>query len=104
MPTGWDWWQAEVVVENPRHGYRWLFVHEDGTVEWLNQSGLHTDRDVSIPRTSRSSRYDAPPAWLLVRGHVPGVPGSLRAFCRGGLPTDPVLGDPGRVVASRSTP
>ncbi|MBH0117276.1 glycoside hydrolase family 13 protein [Salinibacterium sp. NG253] len=62
--AGWDWWQADIVVENPRHGYRWLLVHEAadhteskprhstssvaasahgnaGRVEWLNQSGLH---------------------------------------------------------------
>src|ERR687897_2841774 len=39
---GWDWWEAEVVVANPRHGYRWMLQHEDGRVHWLNQSGLHT--------------------------------------------------------------
>ena len=45
---GWAWWEADVVAANPRHGYRWLFVHEDGAdgskgaVHWLNQSGLHT--------------------------------------------------------------
>ncbi|MEV8254382.1 glycoside hydrolase family 13 protein [Rhodoglobus sp. NPDC076762] len=57
--AGWDWWQADIVVENPRHGYRWLLVHEAGAgaseagaapaghgktgrTEWLNQSGLHS--------------------------------------------------------------
>lgn len=49
--AGWDWWQAEIVVDNPRHGYRWLLVHEGagavagahaGRIEWLNQSGLHS--------------------------------------------------------------
>ena len=39
---GWEWWEAAVRVGNPRHGYRWLLVHEDGRVEWLNQTGLHT--------------------------------------------------------------
>ncbi|MBH0130873.1 glycoside hydrolase family 13 protein [Salinibacterium sp. NK8237] len=65
--AGWDWWQADIVVENPRHGYRWLLVHDAaapaytvemkprhatsgranagrgnaGRTEWLNQSGLH---------------------------------------------------------------
>ena len=38
---GWDWWQADVTVSNPRHGYRWMLQHESGRVEWLNQSGLH---------------------------------------------------------------
>jgi len=47
--AGWHWWEAEIVVENPRHGYRWLLVHETtaadgnaGRIEWLNQSGLHS--------------------------------------------------------------
>ncbi|WP_350347927.1 glycoside hydrolase family 13 protein [Agromyces sp. G08B096] len=37
---GWDWWEAEVEVENPEHGYRWLLVGEDGRQRWLNQLGL----------------------------------------------------------------
>jgi alpha-glucosidase len=63
--AGWHWWEAEIVVENPRHGYRWLLVHDGtdfsgtrprhsnpssdsrghgnpGRIEWLNQSGLHS--------------------------------------------------------------
>ncbi|WP_010205479.1 glycoside hydrolase family 13 protein [Salinibacterium sp. PAMC 21357] len=46
--AGWDWWQADIVVENVRHGYRWLLVHDNavqgnaGRVEWLNQRGLHS--------------------------------------------------------------
>ncbi|GAB3189352.1 glycoside hydrolase family 13 protein [Nesterenkonia suensis] len=45
---GWQWWEAEVTVHNPRHGYRWLLRGEDGAVHWLNQSGLHSGevRDV----------------------------------------------------------
>lgn len=44
---GWDWWEAPVVVVNPRHGYRWLLVHAPdggirGRAEWLNQNGLHS--------------------------------------------------------------
>ena len=42
---GWDWWEADVVVRNPRHGYRWMLQHASGRVEWLNQSGLAHDRD-----------------------------------------------------------
>ncbi|MET4156655.1 glycoside hydrolase family 13 protein [Agromyces sp. PvR057] len=46
---GWAWWQAEVEVENPVHGYRWLLVGADGRQHWLNQvgpSGTETrDRD-----------------------------------------------------------
>lgn len=57
---GWEWWEAPVTVRNPRHGYRWLLVHEagpdgsPGAVEWLNQTGCTRSRR-STPRTSRSS-------------------------------------------------
>ena len=61
--AGWEWWEAAIVVANPRHGYRWLLVGEDGGIEWLGQSGL-----------SRTELLDAedfalvagnpPPSWL----------------------------------------
>src|SRR4051812_2630499 len=38
---GWDWFQAEVEVENPVHGYRFLIVGADGSRRWLNATGLH---------------------------------------------------------------
>lgn len=38
---GWDWWQAEIEVENPVHGYRFLVVGQDGSRRWLNATGLH---------------------------------------------------------------
>ncbi|MGZ0212768.1 MAG: glycoside hydrolase family 13 protein [Actinomycetales bacterium] len=69
--AGWDWWEAELVVENPRHGYRWLLVHDAaeagrgnaGRVEWLNQSGVHSietldAEDFALLATS------AAPDWL----------------------------------------
>ncbi|SFR69195.1 alpha-glucosidase [Agromyces sp. CF514] len=37
---GWRWWEAEVEVENPVHGYRWLLVGDDGRQHWLNQLGF----------------------------------------------------------------
>ncbi|MFF2370621.1 glycoside hydrolase family 13 protein [Agromyces sp. NPDC058110] len=37
---GWQWWEAEVEVENPVHGYRWLLVGDDGRQHWLSQAGL----------------------------------------------------------------
>ncbi|WP_243695288.1 glycoside hydrolase family 13 protein [Agromyces protaetiae] len=37
---GWDWWEAEVEVENPVHGYRWLLAGVDGRQHWVNQRGL----------------------------------------------------------------
>ncbi|WP_240948630.1 glycoside hydrolase family 13 protein [Microbacterium salsuginis] len=60
---GWDWWQAPVTVRNPRHGYRFILLHVDGRVEWLNQSGLHQietldAEDFALVTTS------PPPAWL----------------------------------------
>jgi alpha-glucosidase len=60
---GWDWWEAPLVVRNFRHGYRWLFVHENGLVEWLNQAGIHSietrdDDDFALVA------HPAPPAWL----------------------------------------
>ncbi len=39
--AGWDWWEAPIEVENPEHGYRFLFVLADGRSAWLNARGLH---------------------------------------------------------------
>ncbi|MFT4122589.1 MAG: glycoside hydrolase family 13 protein [Microbacteriaceae bacterium] len=37
---GWQWWQAELTVENPVHGYRFLIELADGRIGWLNAAGL----------------------------------------------------------------
>ncbi|WP_040166294.1 glycoside hydrolase family 13 protein [Microbacterium gorillae] len=60
---GWEWWEAEVRVANPRHGYRFVFVHEDGAVHWLNQSGLHTGETLDAEDFALVA-HPAPPAWL----------------------------------------
>lgn len=60
---GWDWWEAPVAVRNPRHGYRWLLQHADGTVEWLNQAGLHRIETLDADDFALVA-YPAPPAWL----------------------------------------
>ena len=60
---GWDWWEAPVTVRNPRHGYRWLLVHEDRRVEWLNQTGLHQLETLDAEDFALVA-YPAPPAWL----------------------------------------
>jgi alpha-glucosidase len=66
---GWDWWEAPITVRNPRHGYRWLLVHEDGpgglkgTVEWLNQTGIHRLETLDAEDFALVA-YPAPPAWL----------------------------------------
>jgi len=60
---GWDWWEAPVTVRNPRHGYRWVLVHEDGAVEWLNQTGLHRIETLDAEDFALVAS-PAPPAWL----------------------------------------
>ncbi len=60
---GWEWWEARVTVRNPRHGYRWLLVHEDGHVEWLNQTGLHALETLDAEDFALLT-YSPPPAWL----------------------------------------
>ncbi|GAA1997358.1 glycoside hydrolase family 13 protein [Microbacterium pumilum] len=60
---GWDWWEAEVTVRNPRHGYRWMLRHADGRVEWLNQTGLHTIETLDADDFALVAT-PAPPAWL----------------------------------------
>ena len=59
---GWDWWQAEVLVENPVHGYRFQFTHVDGTQSWLNAAGWHTT-EVLDYEDFKLLTYPEPPAW-----------------------------------------
>jgi alpha-glucosidase len=40
--NGWDWWEAELQVENPVHGYRFLIKMGDGRNLWVNGTGVHT--------------------------------------------------------------
>jgi alpha-glucosidase len=56
------WWQAEIQIENPVHGYRFLMEREDGATHWLTSAGLsHTEtRDID---DFRLVSYDAPPTW-----------------------------------------
>ena len=60
---GWDWWEAPVTVGNRRHGYRWLLVHEDRRVEWLNQSGIHDIETRDTDDFALVAR-PAPPTWM----------------------------------------
>ncbi|WP_150462507.1 glycoside hydrolase family 13 protein [Nesterenkonia ebinurensis] len=66
---GWDWWQAEITVANPDHGYRWMLVHDAAgagsspTVEWVNQSGTHRG-EVLDAYDFRLLARPAPPEWL----------------------------------------
>lgn len=60
---GWDWWEAPIHVRNPRHGYRFVLLHEDGRVEWLNQTGIHTGETLDAEDFALVANA-APPAWL----------------------------------------
>ena len=60
---GWDWWEAAVVVTNPRFGYRWLLVPEDGKPLWLNQSGLHAIETLDAEDFWLIT-HPAPPSWM----------------------------------------
>ena len=60
---GWNWWEAPVEVRNRRHGYRFVLQHEDGTVEWLNQAGIHRLETLDAEDFALVA-YPAPPAWL----------------------------------------
>ena len=59
---GWDWWQADVVVENPVHGYRFLFTRADGTFGWLNAAGYSTGELLDL-EDFKLLAYPEPPAW-----------------------------------------
>lgn len=60
---GWEWWTARIVVANPRHGYRFHFVLEDGRVEILNQGGL-SDIDGLDGQDFALVAGNPPPSWL----------------------------------------
>lgn len=40
VDPGASWWEADLFVENPVHGYRWLIERGDGTTWWLCAAGL----------------------------------------------------------------
>lgn len=57
-----EWWEAEVLVENPVHGYRWLIARADGTAQWLTSAGL-SDIEPRDDDDFRLVTYAPPPAW-----------------------------------------
>lgn len=59
---GWDWWEAPIEVENPEHGYRFLFVLADGRTAWLNARGLHWVETLDAEDFLLVT-HAAPPAW-----------------------------------------
>lgn len=56
------WWQAEIVVENPVHGYRWLLEDHDANTWWLTSKGLSAieTRDID---DFRLVTHAPPPEW-----------------------------------------
>jgi len=60
---GWDWYQGELHIENPVHGYRFLLRLEDGRQLWLNAAGLH-EGEVPDAEDFRVVTYPAPPRWV----------------------------------------
>jgi alpha-glucosidase len=59
---GWTWWEAEVHVENPVHGYRWLINSSDGSLTWLNALGVSSTETLDSD-DFKLVAHPAPPAW-----------------------------------------
>ncbi len=59
---GWDWWEAEIEIENPVHRYRWLFELDDHRTMWLNATGLHSIETVDA-EDFRLVTWPAAPEW-----------------------------------------
>ncbi|WP_022884632.1 glycoside hydrolase family 13 protein [Glaciibacter superstes] len=59
---GWNWWEAQVEVSNPVHGYRFLISMADGTQWWLNQGGLG-EIEALDSEDFKLLSYPAPPEW-----------------------------------------
>ena len=59
---GWEWWEAEIEIENPVHGYRFLFNLADGSNVWLNATGLHRIETLDS-EDFRLVTYPAAPDW-----------------------------------------
>jgi alpha-glucosidase len=59
---GWDWWEAEIEIENPVHRYRFLFELADGRTMWLNATGLHSIETLDS-EDFRLVTWPAAPEW-----------------------------------------
>ncbi|MCI4656265.1 glycoside hydrolase family 13 protein [Cryobacterium zhongshanensis] len=57
-----QWWEAEVLVENPVHGYRFLLTLGDGGHAWLNASGVHSIETLDS-EDFKLVTYAPPPEW-----------------------------------------
>jgi alpha-glucosidase len=59
---GWDWWEAELEVENPVHGYRFLIKMGDGRNLWVNGTGVHTTETLDT-EDFKLITYSPAPDW-----------------------------------------
>ena len=59
---GWDWWEAEIEIENPVHRYRFLFELDDHRMMWLNATGLHSIETLDS-EDFRLVTWPAAPEW-----------------------------------------
>jgi len=59
---GWDWWEAEIEVENPVHGYRFLIKMGDGRNLWVNGTGVHTTETLDT-EDFKLITYSPAPEW-----------------------------------------
>lgn len=60
--AGAQWWQAEITVRNPVHGYRFVLEHDDGRVDWLCSTGL-SDIETRDDDDFKLVTHAPPPAW-----------------------------------------
>lgn len=60
--SGWSWWEAEIEVENPVHGYRFLISLADGSNVWLNATGVHATETLDSD-DFRLIAFEPPPEW-----------------------------------------
>ncbi len=60
---GWEWWTAHIAVANPRHGYRFHIVRDDGAVDVLSQGGL-SDIDALDAQDFALVAGNPPPTWM----------------------------------------
>ncbi|PJJ55786.1 glycoside hydrolase family 13 protein [Compostimonas suwonensis] len=59
---GWQWWEAEIEVENPVHRYRFHVMLENEVQLWVNATGTHTTETRDVDDFVLAA-YPAAPEW-----------------------------------------
>lgn len=59
---GWQWWEAEIEIENLTHGYRFMLTLFDGSSCWLNATGVHAIETLDSA-DFKILAHPAPPHW-----------------------------------------